>query len=171
VVALRSQRHSTATDQEGDMKTPDARETFGLADDEQLLHENRKLATWLKGGRDVSRGHVVVTDSRLIFKGYAPRAAGQGVVVDAAANKILSARSKAKGQVHEFSIDLAEITGGAPSKSSKLQFGGNDTLDIATADGTYRLARIKDFEPQLKEALAARGRTISENGVGGWTAS
>jgi hypothetical protein len=148
-----------------------ARETFGLAGDEELLHENKKLATWLKGGRDVSRGHVAVTDSRLIFKGYAPRAAGQGLLVDAAANKILSARSKAKGQVHEFSIALADITGGIPSKSSKLQFGGNDTLDIATTDGTYRVARIKDFEPQLKDALVAAGRTINENVAGGWAVS
>jgi hypothetical protein len=154
-----------------DTRQTKARETFGLAYDEQLLHENKKLATWLKGGRDVSRGHVVVTDSRLIFKGYAPRAAGQGVLVDAAANKVLSARSKAKGQVHEFSIDLADITGGTPSKSSKLQFGGNDTLDIATTDGTYRVARIKDFEPQLKEALLARGRAINEDVAGGWVVS
>jgi hypothetical protein len=120
-----------------------AREYFSLADGEQLFRE--ALASRLDEGTGVTEGSLAITDARFIFRG-------------------------AQDDRGSFSIPLTEISGAVRSGSGKVPGNGKNVLDLRTADQTFRIYRSSDFEPHLKGALAAAGRSVSD-GAESWTVS
>ncbi|MCU1394183.1 MAG: hypothetical protein JWM34_2611 [Ilumatobacteraceae bacterium] len=126
------------------------------------------MATALvKGGASATMGTAVLTDQRLIFfdQRFAANV-GIGGVAGAAVAGALQHRHEADGPL--FAIDLDQIVGAG----QRRKMLNKDRIAITTGAGEVLLNDgWKRFGPALREAIAARGRTVVDDGAEAWRVS